>query len=73
MNVVEEGPTRTDDKRGETRSRKMVRKIKVDVNVNVMRNATKQNKKNYFIVFDYYNFTTDNNGARLKSNATEDY
>ena len=65
---------RNEERRGQA-SRKMVRKIKVNVNVNenVMRNATKQNKKNYFIVFDYYNFTTDNNGARLKSNATEDY
>ena len=49
--MVEDGPTRTDDyeERGETRLRMMMRKMKA----NVMRNATKQTKKNYFIVFDY--------------------
>ena len=38
VNVVEEDqdPTRTDEKRGEARSRKMMRKMKA----NVMRNAT---------------------------------
>ena len=30
----------------------MMRKIKA----NVMRNATKQTKKNYFIVFDFFKF-----------------
>ena len=49
VNVVEDGPTRTDEERGETRLRMMMRKMKA----NVMRNATKQTKKNYFIMFDY--------------------
>ena len=49
--MVEDGPTRTVEERGETRLRTMMRKMKA----NVMRkcNATKQTKKNYFIVFDY--------------------
>ena len=47
--MVEDGPTRTAEERGETRLRMMMRKMKA----NVMRNATKQTKKNYFIVFDY--------------------
>ena len=39
----------TDVERGYTRLRMLMRKMKA----NVMRNATEQNKKNYFIVFDY--------------------
>ena len=47
--MVEDGPTRTIEELGETRLRMMMRKMKA----NVMRNAMKQTKKNYFIVFDY--------------------
>ena len=47
--MVEGGLTRTVEERGETRLRMMMRKMKA----NVRRNATKQTKKNYFIVFDY--------------------
>ena len=48
VNVVEDGPTRTDEEQKETRLR-MMSKMKA----NVMRNATKQTKKNSFIVFNY--------------------
>ena len=47
--MVEDGPTRTVEERGETRLRMMMRKMKA----NVMRTATKQTKKNDFIVIDY--------------------
>ena len=47
--MVNDGPTRTDEELGEARLRMMTRKMKA----NVMCNATKQTKKNYFIVIDY--------------------
>ena len=33
---------------------RMLRMLTRNMKANVMRNATKQNKKNYFIVFEYY-------------------
>ena len=54
---MKEGPTWTDVERGYTRLRMLMSKMKA----NVMRNATKLNKKIYIIVFDYYNFYTCQN------------
>ena len=60
--MVEDGPTRTDDyeERGETRLRMMTRKMEA----NVIRNATKQTKKNYCTVFDYVQGAAGRDAAR---------